>query len=80
MADKCFTMGTHGDFDKEALSVCRDLRRKYKDIKIEVVITSFAQIKLSLIMTKSLEMKSISLMEMLKQLCMKLKKHISKRK
>ena len=42
---KCFTMGTHGDFDKEALSVCRELRQKYKDIKIEVVITSFAQIK-----------------------------------
>ena len=41
---KCFTMGTHGDFDKEALSVCRELKQKHKDIKIEVVITSFAQI------------------------------------
>ena len=38
-------MGTHGDFDKEALNVCRELRKKYKDIKIEVVITSFTQIK-----------------------------------
>ncbi len=42
---ECFTMGTRGDFDKEALSVCRELRKIYKDIKIEVVITSFAQLK-----------------------------------
>ena len=42
---KCFTMGTHGNFDREALWICRDLRKKYKDIKIEVVITSFSQIK-----------------------------------
>ncbi len=41
----CFTMGTRGDFDKEALFICRELRQKYKEIKIEVVITSFAQIK-----------------------------------
>ena len=42
---KYFTMGTHGDFDKMALSVCRELRNTYKDIKIEVVITSFKSIE-----------------------------------
>lgn len=42
---KEFIMGSHGDFDKEALSVCQELRQKYGDIKIKVVITSFAQIK-----------------------------------
>lgn len=42
---KSFTMGTHGDFDSEALYLCRELRKTYKDIKIEVAITSFAQIK-----------------------------------
>ena len=42
---KFFTMGTQGEFDNEALSVCRELRRKYNEIIIEVVITSFAQIK-----------------------------------
>ena len=42
---KFFTMGTHGDFDKLALSMCRELRKIYKDIIIEVVITSLNQIK-----------------------------------
>lgn len=42
---KFFTMGTHGEFDKMALSVCRELRETYKDIKIEVVITSFKTIE-----------------------------------
>ena len=42
---KFFTMGTHGDFDKLALCVCRELRKIYKDIKIEVVVTSFSEIK-----------------------------------
>lgn len=42
---KFFTMGTHGDFDKLALSVCRELRTTYKEIKIEVVITSFKSIE-----------------------------------
>ena len=42
---KNFTMGTHGEFDKMALRVCRSLRKKYKDIEIEVVITSFNTIK-----------------------------------
>ena len=40
-----FTMGTHGDFDKLALSVCRQLRKTYQDIEIEVVITSFKTIE-----------------------------------
>lgn len=40
-----FTMGTHGGFDKLALSVCRELRNIYKDIEIEVVITSFKEIE-----------------------------------
>ena len=43
-----FTMGTHGEFDRMALSVCRELKKRYKDIKIEVVITSLTQINLSL--------------------------------
>lgn len=42
---KCFTMGTHGNFDRLALGVCRELRDKYKDIIIEVVITNFNQLK-----------------------------------
>ena len=44
---KFFTMGTHGEFDDLALSVCRNLRNQYKDIKIEVVITGFRAIKKS---------------------------------
>ena len=35
-----FTMGTHGEFDKLALSACRSMRKRYPDIEIEVVITS----------------------------------------
>ena len=42
---KSFTMGTHGEFDKLALSACRSLRKKYPDIEIEVVITSLNTIK-----------------------------------
>ena len=38
-------MGTHDDFDKLALSMCRELRKIYTDIIIEVVITSLNQIK-----------------------------------
>ncbi len=40
-----FTMGTHGEFDKVALSVCRSLRRNYSNISIEVVLTSLNSIK-----------------------------------
>ncbi len=40
-----YTMGTYGNFDKLALSCCRELRKEYKNLKIEVVITSLNQIK-----------------------------------
>ncbi len=42
---KNFIVGTHGEFDKTALDVLRSLRKIYRDIKIEVVITSLAKIK-----------------------------------
>lgn len=38
-------MGTHGDFDKLALSACRELRKKYKDIITEVVLTSLNKLR-----------------------------------
>ena len=38
-----FIVGSHGEFDGVALSVCRSLREIYPDIKIEVAITSFNQ-------------------------------------
>lgn len=40
-----FTMGTHGEFDKLALYVCRKLRETFSDLQIEVVITSLNAIK-----------------------------------
>ena len=40
-----FTMGTHGEFDEMALSVCRELRKVYANLEIEVVITSFKEIE-----------------------------------
>lgn len=40
-----FMMGTRGDFDELALSVCRQLRKSFNEILIEVVITSLSQIK-----------------------------------
>ncbi len=42
---KFFTMGTHGEFDEMTLSVCRELRKVYANIEIEVVITSFKEIE-----------------------------------
>lgn len=42
---KSFIVGTHGEFDKLALSVCKQLRDKYNDIKIEVVVTSLHNVK-----------------------------------
>lgn len=42
---KFFTMGTHGEFDRLALSACRSLRTRYTDIQIEVVITTLNAIK-----------------------------------
>ena len=38
-----FMIGTHGDFDSLALSICRELRKKY-DIKISIVFTSVSKI------------------------------------
>lgn len=35
-----FTMGTHGAFDRLALSSCKKLRKTYDNLEIEVVITS----------------------------------------
>ncbi len=40
-----FTMGTHGEFDSIALNTCRRLRNDYKNLEIEVVITSLNMIK-----------------------------------
>ncbi len=42
---KFFTMGTHGEFDNMALSVCRELRNIHKDIEIEVVLTSYHSVE-----------------------------------
>lgn len=36
-----FLMGTHGEFDKMALDACRFARKRYPNIKIEVVLTSY---------------------------------------
>ena len=38
-----FIMGTHGNFDRESLCVCKSMQKIYPDIKIEVVITSPTQ-------------------------------------
>lgn len=35
-----FTMGTHGDFDRLALAVCRQLKSQYPTLKIEVILTN----------------------------------------
>lgn len=40
----CFAMGNHGDFDKLALKVCRNLRNQHSNMKIEVVLTSLHKI------------------------------------
>lgn len=40
-----FTMGTHGDFDRMALGVCREMREKFNGIRIEVVLTSLKVLK-----------------------------------
>lgn len=40
-----FTMGTHGKFDSLALTACRNLRRTYKELDIEIVITGLNAIK-----------------------------------
>lgn len=42
---RVFTMGTHGEFDDLALNACKRLRNNYKELEIEVVITSLNAIK-----------------------------------
>lgn len=42
-----FTMGTHGEFDRLALRSCRQLREKYPELQIEVVLTSLHTIQKS---------------------------------
>ena len=44
-----FVMGSHGEFDNLALYVLKEFRKMYKDIRIEVAITSFNQIKKRLV-------------------------------
>lgn len=39
---KRFLVGTHGEFDRVALAMCRELRKKYNDIEIIVVKTNLA--------------------------------------
>ncbi len=39
-----FIIGSHGEFDRMALLACKFLRRTYKNIDIEVAITSVTQI------------------------------------
>lgn len=39
-----FIVGSHGEFDRIALSACRTLREKYPEIIIEVVITSLCAV------------------------------------
>lgn len=40
-----FIIGTHGDFDTLSLTVCRELRNKYPQIKISVVFTTLTILK-----------------------------------
>ena len=48
---RSFTMGTHGNYDELALSECRSFRTKYKDIKIEVILTSYHKIEKKVLFT-----------------------------
>lgn len=38
-------IGTHGDFDRLALSVCREIRRDYPNLKITIVFTTLTVLK-----------------------------------
>lgn len=42
-----FIIGTHGEFDGLALSVCRELRKSYNNIRITVVFTTLNVLKRS---------------------------------
>lgn len=44
-----FMVGCHGQFDTIALNVCRELRRTYQNISIEVVLTSLHIIQKKLV-------------------------------
>ena len=39
-----FIVGSHGEFDRLALSACRTLRKQYPELVIEVVITSLCAV------------------------------------
>ena len=41
----CFTMGTHGDFDSLALYTCRQIKKIYPHIKIDVMLTNLNLLK-----------------------------------
>ncbi len=40
-----FTMGVHGEFDNLALNACRQLKNKYSDLEVEIVITNLRAIE-----------------------------------
>ena len=40
-----FLIGTHGEFDRLALSICKGLRKIYPEIKITVVFTNLSFLK-----------------------------------
>lgn len=46
IAEGCssFIVGTHGAFDKAALSVCHEARQTHPELKVEVVLTSYHQV------------------------------------
>ena len=41
----CFMVGSHGMFDKLALKVCKNLKTIYKNINIDLVITSLSKLQ-----------------------------------
>ena len=42
-------MGTRGEFDVMSLNVCRELRKKYPNIHIQIVLTSLHKLKKELL-------------------------------
>lgn len=44
-SDVKFLIGVHGEFDRLALSICRDLQRTYSNINITVIFTSLNVLK-----------------------------------
>ena len=43
----CFSlaMGTHGEFDRLSLDICRKLKSEYPELQIEVVLNSLHDVK-----------------------------------